>query len=60
MDDTIEIEIELTIDARKTRTIKIDREEWEEMSSDEQEKYMSEEMDYMIAEQICADWKIVD
>lgn len=63
MDDRVEIEMEITtmfsVNARKRKTIYVDRAEWFSMSQCERERYMDEEMAQFVAEQICTDWFVV-
>lgn len=63
MDDRVEIEMEITtmfsINARKTKTIYVEKSDWYAMSNDEQEKFMDEEMQNFVAEQVCVDWSVV-
>lgn len=64
MDDKIELEIEIStmfsVNAHYRTKITVDRDEWEGMTENEREVYMSDEMDRVIAEQICADWRVVE
>lgn len=63
MDDKIELEIEIStmfsVNAVFRTKIKVYRSLWEEMTENEREVYMSDEMDRVIAEQICADWRVI-
>jgi hypothetical protein len=63
MDDRVEIEMEITtmfsVNARKTKTIFVEKAEWYAMTADEREKFMHDEMQDFLAEQILVDWSVV-
>lgn len=63
MDDRVEIEMEITtmfsVHARTTKTIYVEKSDWYAMSNDEQEKFMDEEMQNFVAEQVCVNWSVI-
>lgn len=59
-DDTVEIEVTIScmfsVTARFRTVLKIDRDEWEEMSKNQREIYMREETERILYEQVDVGW----
>lgn len=64
MSDPLKIEMSLTawssINYRPTKTIEVDRDEWNEMSPVMRQQYMKEELEAWRDVEIEEGWKIVD
>lgn len=61
MDDKVEIEITIgtmfSVNAHYRTVIRVDREEWGEMSEKDREEYMLEECERVMYEQVDVAWK---
>lgn len=64
MDDVIRIEVSIdtmfSVNAHYRTVVKVDREEWEEMSEQQREEYMREETERILYEQVDVTWKPLD